>query len=136
VPEAQTKEPSPENIARSGLEIFHDTLDSFSLAFKDHPDKDVRRDASILELAAESLSDIIDNADVAKVEVRRRVVRPNDKVEEGEHPGAHIIVELSDGKTAHINLYGGIGREVVGRDIRDTDKRCHKPTGYSLCNYL
>jgi hypothetical protein len=67
------------------------------------------------------LDKIVGGETIREAEVRRRVVRESDKLEQGEHPGAVIQIEFVSGKIGYINVYGGVGREIVSQDTHDTD---------------
>lgn len=120
--EEENKElPTTEEVAKQSLVFFRNTFLDFSLELpKLGPGIDPI-DIETLKLAKTELDRIIGAETIQKAEVRRRVIRESDNLEEGEHPGAVIQIEFASGKIGYVNVYGGIGREIVSQDTRDTD---------------
>jgi hypothetical protein len=95
------------NILENVLGLSLDVLDSVDFS-QPPPEGDTSR---ISELIINDLSSI-EGKSPKNIQLKRRAVRPNDYIKQGEHPGIWLVAQYSTGETLNINIYGGI------RDIR------------------
>lgn len=113
--------PNPEHVAGQVVKFYQDALDNFAATFEEDDSDEIRGVANDVAEAREALEKTLGDQKIASVEMTRRRVRPQDNVIEGEHPGVTMKINYESGMTAFVNIHGGLGREVVTRDIRDSD---------------
>lgn len=122
-----------QEVARSAVDLYAETLLDIQDTLLDHPEYDEHLLAKLKDGATFLYKTL--QSETSSVTVKRRIVRPEDNIEEGEHPGVAIKIEYANGNVMYINIYGGIGREQREADIRDTDihlRRGHAKTTEEL----
>jgi hypothetical protein len=108
-----------ESCGRQGLEFYQFALQSIAEAFEEHDSRSL--DAMVLANITDTIRTILSREVIDSVSVRRRVVQPDDDIEEGEHPGSTIQVNYKSGSILYMNISGGLGREEAARDSHDAD---------------
>lgn len=129
----------------SAVKMFEQVLDSVASVLEGKQDLQV--EANALVNAEKILASFFKDAKIKSMSFERRKMRRDDyrsvSLERGEHPGVVARIELEDGKTCYINVYGGM-REAQQTDLvdvqwgveaghsRDTDEVMVKPTQFNI----